>query len=174
MDYATNVQDGALQVNGIEIGEQVRELQDRVDQLVRSAGLVDSTIEMPSEITGHIRPILQLRARRRLVFGDSLFGEPAWEMLLELYDAKSRGRRECVSGLCIASGVPATTALRWIGYLESEGWLTRVPDPKDGRRSFVEATEKTIEAVNRVFRKSDGLPTWQPVVRNLPNESLSS
>jgi len=161
MKHVSNMGDESIRVN-TQILDHVRELQDRVDQIVRSAGLVDSTVEMSSEVADHIRPILQLRARRRQCFGESLFGEPAWEMLLELYDAKARGRREYVSSLCIASGVPATTALRWISHLESHGWLKRTADPRDRRRVFVEATQNTIEAVNRVFRRSEGLPPGRP------------
>jgi DNA-binding MarR family transcriptional regulator len=103
------------------------------------------------ELKDLIGAILEVRANRRAVFGASFFGEPSWDMLLELYDAHFKGRRECVSSLCIASGVPSTTALRWLGNLVEEGWITRVPDPKDARRTFVELTERGVEAMSKVF-----------------------
>jgi DNA-binding MarR family transcriptional regulator len=157
MEYIRTTRNGAHpEVDNPNIVEQIRELQDRVHQLVRATGSIEPTIEMPNTVADHVRSILELRARRQLLFNDSLFRGPAWEMLLELYDLKSRGRREYVSGLCVASGAPTTTALRWINHLESNGWLTRAPDPKDGRRCLVDVTDKTIDSVNRLFRKSDG------------------
>ena len=72
-------------------------------------------------------------------------------MLLELYDADFTGRRISVSSLCFASGVPQTTALRWIKVLEREGQIKRTPDPRDGRRYFVELTESARTALDRTF-----------------------
>ena len=95
--------------------------------------------------------ILHARRRRCLYFGN-LFGEPAWDMLLELYSAFLEQRRISVSSLCIASAVPATTALRHIGYLEKAGLLTRRGDPLDRRRVFVALTATALEALGSYFR----------------------
>src|SRR3546814_1843272 len=47
--------------------------------------------------------------------------DPAWDMLLDLYLAAERNTRPVsISSLCIASAVPATTALRWIKTFRSE------------------------------------------------------
>lgn len=154
MGYVSNVSEVALPEDDFEISDRIRKLQTKVNELIKAAG-VAPIAEIPED---GVRPILELRARRCRFFGDALFGEPAWEMLLELYDAKSRGRRESVSSLCFASGVPQTTALRWVSRLECDGWLTRSPDPKDARRFFVEATDKTITAMNQLFRSCEHLP----------------
>lgn len=98
-----------------------------------------------------VRSILKFRAQRRAVFGTALFGEPAWEILLELYAAELAGRRESVSSLCIASAVPATTALRCLRLLEEGVWIRRHNDPADRRRYFVELSEPGREAMQRVF-----------------------
>ena len=107
--------------------------------------------DIPPEVKEFIRTVLKVRDNRRTVFGNSFFGEPSWDMLLELYDAHFKGRRESVSSLCVASGVPSTTALRWLGNLVDEGWLKRTPDPTDARRSFVELTDKGLDAMSKVF-----------------------
>jgi hypothetical protein len=63
------------------------------------------------------------RARRRKFFPESLFGEPAWDVLLALY-----GLAEGVSGLdmiCENIRGPADWALRSIGYLENQGLVAR-------------------------------------------------
>lgn len=137
-----------------QVMEHIRQLREHIDELAAAAGAISPAVATPELSSDHmefIRTILKLRASRRAVFGPTLFGEPSWDMLLELYDAHYRQRRESVSSLCIASGVPATTALRWIGTLESEGWIVRVPDPSDRRRVQVELTQNSLEAMAKVL-----------------------
>ena len=141
--------------NYTELLGHVRSLQDKLGELVQVA----EDLEPQSDHKHHeeqcalIRQILRLRENRRRIFGESIFGEPAWEVLLELYHAQLTGRRECVSSLCIASGVPSSTALRWIKALEEDGWLSRVPDPGDGRRYFMQLTDKAFDAMQRLFAR---------------------
>lgn len=71
-----------------------------------------------------------------------LFGEPAWDMMLALYCLPTRGERLGITALALASGVPATTALRWQGMLTEDGLIERVHDENDARRSFVRLSEK--------------------------------
>ncbi|MET3723462.1 MarR family transcriptional regulator [Sphingomonas trueperi] len=61
-------------------------------------------------------------------------------MLIDLFLARERGRSISVSSLCIASNVPQTTALRWIGTLEAEGLIYRTNDPEDRRRAYLALT----------------------------------
>jgi hypothetical protein len=82
------------------------------------------------------RLIVERRDRARY-FDADLFGEPIWDMLLDLYVAEIDGRQISVKSLCIASCVPGTTALRQLDTLTRRGLLMRRPDPFDRRRSFV-------------------------------------
>jgi len=50
-----------------------------------------------------------------------------------------------------AREVPATTALRWLKTMVSEGLFIRRSDPHDGRRVFVELAPDTRNALNRYF-----------------------
>jgi FixJ family two-component response regulator len=85
-----------------------------------------------------IRRVLRNEAKRRKLFNGALFGDPAWNMLLDLLSAKLQGHTVPVSSACIASGAPTTTALRLVNRLVEDAVLVRVPDPKDGRRDFLE------------------------------------
>src|SRR4051794_40237183 len=89
-----------------ELVEQIRQLQQRVEELAVAAGAgeteteTEARNEVSAEVKEFIRTILKIRANRHAVFGSTLFGEPSWDMLLELFDARYRGRREYVSSLC--------------------------------------------------------------------------
>ena len=85
--------------------------------------------------------IYRERQRRREFFDGDLFGEPAWDMLLDLYICDRQGKRVSVTAACLGAGVPETTALRWLKQLEKNGLLLREADRRDGRRSFVRLSE---------------------------------
>ena len=86
--------------------------------------------------------IYDARRVREKVLDGELFGEPAWDMLLALSFMPARGEFLSVSGLCHASGAPATTGLRWQASLRRERLIERGPDEVDARRQFVRLTKK--------------------------------
>jgi DNA-binding MarR family transcriptional regulator len=93
-------------------------------------------------ITSFAEQCLRLRRQRDKIFGSVFFGEPAWDILLDLFLAREKGLRPVsVTSLCIASAVPSTTALRWIGVMVQEGLLVRDSDPLDRRRVFIRLTD---------------------------------
>jgi len=98
-----------------------------------------------------VRQIIRQRQLRARFFEGDLFADPAWDMLLDLTAARAEHTRVSVTSLCIASGVPPTTALRWIGQMTEAGLLERVEDETDRRRAFVTLTEKASEAMARYF-----------------------
>lgn len=109
---------------------------------MRSRATADHEFFTPEEAGRNwVRMLIDLCAARQNHFPDGLFCDPAWDMLLDLTYARLAGKRVSVSSLCIASRVPATTALRRIGDLVAEGLATRVRDENDGRRVFVDLTE---------------------------------
>lgn len=94
--------------------------------------------------------IRQRRTRAKFLDGD-LFADPAWDMLLDLTAARVEYMRVSVTSLCIASGVPPTTALRWINQMVDVGLLDRVEDDADRRRAFIELSDKAADAMARYF-----------------------
>jgi DNA-binding MarR family transcriptional regulator len=97
------------------------------------------------------RQIIAYRQARARFFDAGLFGDPAWDMLLDLTAAHGEGTQVSVTSLCIAAGVPATTALRWLTQMVASGIFVRVPDPADGRRAFIALSEKAIAAMTGYF-----------------------
>jgi DNA-binding MarR family transcriptional regulator len=113
--------------------------------------------ELPAISVETIRNIIRARRLRARYFDDELFADPAWDMLLDLLQAEISQLRIPVSSLCISASVPATTALRWIKKMVSEGIIIRRPDPHDGRRVFIELDPKSSLALQRYFAEAGKL-----------------
>ena len=89
------------------------------------------------------------RRKRREFLPVHLLGEPAWDMLLDLFIQYAGGAKVSTSSLCIASHAPASTALRHIAALEAAGLVQRSDCESDGRVSFVSLTEAGRLAMGR-------------------------
>lgn len=105
-----------------------------------------------------IRMIIRQRQERSRYFDGDLFADPAWDMLLDLAAARAEHRRVSVTSLSIASGVPPTTALRWIGLLIEAGLFERIEDETDRRRAFIVLSDRGADAIARYFRALHGDP----------------
>ena len=96
-----------------------------------------------------------LRRSRGTVFGDhDLFGEPAWDILLDLYVAHCDDKPVSVSSACIGSAAPPTTGLRWLGVLTEQGLILREHDPDDQRRVLVRLSDSGLGAMDRYFEQA--------------------
>ena len=104
------------------------------------------------ELTELACRIYESRRLRARFLSMSLLGEPVWDMVLALYCFSARGRRMSVSSLCYASGVPPTTALRWIGVMEERDLVCRSKDHRDGRKTYLHLTEQGKQAMQRYLR----------------------
>lgn len=94
------------------------------------------------------RELYAARRRRSRLFPADLFGEPTWDILLDLYVAGRESRRVPTTSACIGAHVPPTTALRWLRILEARGFVERESDGKDGRRTFVRLTDRGNAAMD--------------------------
>ena len=106
---------------------------------------------MPAISAETVRSVIRARRLRSRYFPEELFADPAWDMLLDLLQAEIAQLRVPVSSLCIAAAVPATTALRWLKTMVSQGLFVRRADPHDGRRVFVELAPEASGALRRYF-----------------------
>lgn len=98
-----------------------------------------------------VRWLIKARRARARYLSPELFAEPAWDMLLDLLRAEIARHRVYISSLCIASGVPATTALRYINTMIEQEIIVRCRDPHDGRRVYLALTPTTSSALRRYF-----------------------
>jgi hypothetical protein len=98
-----------------------------------------------------VRQVIANRQARARFFDAELFGDPAWDMLLDLTAAHGEGAQVSVTSLCIAASVPATTALRWLTQMVESGIFVRVPDPADKRRAFIALSDRSLAAMAGYF-----------------------
>ena len=98
------------------------------------------------------------RQKRNDFFPQGLLGEPAWDMLLDLFIQHTHRQRVSVTNACRASGVASTTALRWLVNLEKQGIVKRVPAVDDKRVQFVELTKSGRLSISKWLRFRAALP----------------
>jgi hypothetical protein len=120
---------------------ELASLQLQIDQIRERLARLSVDSADDAVLARLVQEILRSRRLRERMFGSDLFGEPAWDILLELFGAQYSKEKMSVSGACYASAVPVTTALRWISKLENDGWVQRAIDPRDGRRHWLHLTE---------------------------------
>lgn len=147
------------------IENELLALRDRLDKLHQAITTGDAALSSSSPVV-HVEDLCSLadqelrdRSRRSTHFPGALFGEPAWDILLDLYSYACRGQEVTVTSACLAAHVPVTTGLRWIGLLESGGYISRRPSDKDRRAVILGLTpdgRSRIEAVlnERIHRRA--------------------
>ena len=93
------------------------------------------------------------RRLRTAAFGDDadLFGEPSWDLMLDLYIAHERGMEINIGRSVAASAVPTTTGLRYIALLTDRGLLCRIADPLDRRRHFVTLSDRGLAIMRQLL-----------------------
>jgi DNA-binding MarR family transcriptional regulator len=106
-------------------------------------------------ITNAARQLYRARRRRSAFFGDlgCTFGEPVWDIMLDLFIAEREGRTVSVSSALIGADVPSTTALRYLNSLEQEGIVLRHADPLDRRRCYVRLSRETLTGLECYIRE---------------------
>ncbi len=114
------------------------------------------------------KEMYQERLARRRYFSPELFGEPAWDILLDLYIAEKENRVISVTSACVAAQVPQTTAIRWIRMLEQEGFVLRDQDRHDGRRRLLRISEKGYARMTGYI--AENRKDWDDVPRSAANE----
>lgn len=101
------------------------------------------------------REELASRRRRIGIFGNTMFSETGWEILLTLYGESNLARQNISRVTERISGAPTTT-LRWLDYLEGQGYITRQPHPTDTRSVLLELTGKAVSAMDLYFSERPG------------------
>lgn len=89
------------------------------------------------------------QARTEFIGDHSIFGEPAWDMLLDLFIRQAQQEQISIKSACRQSQGPASTAMRWLNVLEHNGLIAVKQDPGDNSRHLVHLTAAGYEGMLR-------------------------
>lgn len=126
--------------------EKLADIESRLAQMPQappSQGISDHKLAVIAT------SIYRTRRRRLQYFDRELFGEPCWDMLLDLFANKALGRRVNVTSLCLAANVPQATGLRYLRLLEDKGLVERTHAPDDRRVTLVKMTQMAYTQMRR-------------------------
>ena len=84
----------------------------------------DQTVELTED---KVKSILEIRRGRARLFGEGLFSDPAWDILLELLAAKLGRRRVALADLDAIA--PQSVLARWVAELEERQLVSCELDP---------------------------------------------
>lgn len=116
-------------------------------RLLRRTALPSVVEERTETLARTAKRLLDDRMLRQQFLDPDCFGEPVWDILLDLFYNESVGRRVSISSACIASRIPHTSALRYLELMQKIGLVYRTPSKKDRRRSWLWLTEKASQAI---------------------------
>jgi DNA-binding MarR family transcriptional regulator len=142
-DHAASAENAALSASDGDLFREFHRIRAELDQISHTLASRMSAGPPPERANAEIPVVRAMRRARDLrceYFPRSMFSDPAWDVLLALYQAELAQRRMSIAGACAAAKVPSTTGLRWIQTLEASRLIQRKPDPLDRRRIFVSLT----------------------------------
>lgn len=105
-----------------------------------------------SQTLDNARSTMRRRLLRRQLLGhDELFGEPAWDMLLDLFVHDGEAKPLATSSLCAATGIPSSSAMKLVQRLCDADLLERTVDIYDRRRTIVKLTPEVAHKLRAYF-----------------------
>jgi len=133
-----------LRALSIALEEIAVDDEDSEEKPPKILGSVDAL-----EVERHSDRLAEIAAReyrarrsRERYFDRRLFGEPAWDILIDLFIQQSSGKTVSVTSAAIASQVPVTTALRHLAALQKAGLVERMRSAADARVKLLRLTKE--------------------------------
>ena len=103
------------------------------------------------EMLSQAKFMYESRARRTTYFESAVFGEPCWDIILDLLISKLSEKNNSITSACIAANVAPTTALRWVHHMVELGLLVRDDCLTDNRRSYVTLSDSAFKSFVKYF-----------------------
>lgn len=107
--------------------------------------------DAPAAAVEEARRHYRLRRIRDQEFGPGLFGEPAWDILLDLYIAASDPRLVSVMSASLAASVSADDTARWLTHLEEKGLVERFSSGPEASRAIVTLSQGAFDQMTRLL-----------------------
>lgn len=129
---------------------EVRGLQSSFQQQSKSGPSVENATSVPLT-KDRILELIKVYGIKSKIFKESIFTDPVWNMLMELFKAHLIGERISVSTLHMISGTSSATASRRILDMEYAGLIERIPDENDRRRTYARLTDNSVDLLQQYF-----------------------
>lgn len=145
--------------------KDAREAARLLRMLSEAVGIDLSAEESPDNppsresLVSRARIVLHSRRARYRHFKRNMFGEPAWDILLVLYITETSRERQTIGRLADWIDTPLSTVVRWVGYLENDGFVARKSHPTDKRTMFIQLLDKGRQAMDNYLCEM----AWRPV-----------
>jgi len=151
------------EVNIRWLAEQLDAAQRILDEIRRTSGCeafgplaINPTSRIEAALTAAVKAKEQRNVRPRFLGGEDLFGEPAWDILLDLFIRQTRDEKISVPKVSIGDQAPAKTTLRWFLVLEENGLIAQEQDPDNTNQVLLRFTPTGYEAMLRYFEAIAG------------------
>ena len=131
------------------VGDLAQRIVDIEAKLSASAGALPASELTDEALATVAQRIYKARRRRARHLPVELLGEPAWDMLLDLFVATVRGKRVRTTSACLAARSPGSTGLRWLAALEAHGLVERHGEPGDRRVKLIRLTRQGYQLMRR-------------------------
>lgn len=140
---------------------QAKEKVDTLDYLIASSEIPQTNDASSSsdnisneELIRRAEKLLQwsrLKAEM-LNLGSGLFADSCWNMCLDVYICDLKDNKITVSSIAHSSGIPMTTAMRYINVMAEEGLLEKAPNPSDNRMIFISTSATCKDKISTILR----------------------
>jgi DNA-binding MarR family transcriptional regulator len=138
-----------------QIVDQISDIQKNIDRISGQIGLEIQHKLSDDELNDHLISMLgkyfENKRLRYIIVSQDLFSDPYWDILVELFNARLRGKNLTVSAVATAGNMPPTTGLRYLDSLLSMEYIYRERDEWDGRKVFIRLSDKAFLLLKEYF-----------------------
>lgn len=100
----------------------------------------EESVELPFDVLlERAKSIFRVRRARERLLGKAVIGEPVFDLLLSLY-VRSGQTGTSLTSVARPAGIPYSSAIRWISYLNDKGLVDRTESRTDRRATCIRLT----------------------------------
>lgn len=139
-----------------KLSEQLDAAQAILDQIRVTSGCdtfgpprVERKARVETVLETARRAYEERKSRSELIGSKEIFGEPAWDLLLDLFIHQSNDENVTVKAASLHPDTPASTTIRWLRVLEHNGLLETHIDPANSEQHLVHLTPTGYEGMMR-------------------------
>lgn len=134
LDAAQQILEEIRMTSGCEaFGPRAPADMDRVERAIRAAQKALRDRQVRSDFVGNAE----------------MFGEPAWDILLDLFIRQAQDENVSIKAACLSPATRASTLLRWLNVLVDNGLLVCENDPSDQKQRLIRLTAAGYEGMLR-------------------------